>query len=103
SLRRQQKEMGVDVAGLSASLGKISQALPQKENISMKEVSYESGRMRLSGEAGGAQQVEKFRTALAAAFGADMNVIVQESQGSARGGSIRFTILIEKGASGRAS
>jgi hypothetical protein len=103
SLRRQQKEMGADAPGLSASLAKISQALPSKENISMKDVSYDSGRMRLSGEAGGTQQVDKFRTALAAAFGPEMNVTVQESQGSARGGSIKFTILIEKGASRRAS
>ncbi|MBI5577323.1 MAG: hypothetical protein HY896_13305 [Deltaproteobacteria bacterium] len=103
SLRRQQKEMGIDSAGLSVSLGKISQSLPLKENIVMKEVSYESGRMRISGEAGGTQQVEKFRTALASSFGREMNVTVQESQGTARGGSIRFTILVEKGTTGRAS
>ncbi len=103
SLRRQQKEMGAEGAGLSASLGKISLALPPKENISLKEVSYESGRMRISGDAGGTPQVEKFRTALAAAFGKEMNVVVQESQGTAKGGSIRFTILIEKGSAGRAS
>ena len=103
SLRRQQKDMGIEGAGLTASLGKISQALPPKENISLKEVSFESGRMRVSGDAGGAPQVEKFRTALAASFGKEMNVVVQESQGSAKGGTIRFTILIEKGSAARAS
>jgi len=102
SLLRQQKEMGIESAGLSASLRKVSQSLPPKENISLKEVSYESGRMRLSGEAGGTQQVEKFRTALSSSFGPEMNVTVQESQG-AKGGAIRFTILIEKGSAGRAS
>jgi type II secretory pathway component PulL len=103
SLRRQQKELGADSPGLSASLMKISQALPPKENIVMREVSFDAGKMRLSGEAGESQLVEKFRTSLAAAFGPEINVTVQESRGTAKGGAIRFTILIEKGSAGRAS
>lgn len=103
SLRRQQKEMGIDPAGLSASLMKVSQALPPKENVVMKEISCDAGRIRLSGEAGDSQLVEKYRTALAAAFGPEVNVTVQESRGVAKSGSIRFTILIEKGGAGRAS
>lgn len=103
SLKRQQKEMGIDSSGVSVSLMKVSQALPVKENIVMKEVSFEGGRMRLSGEAGESQLVEKYRTALAAAFGPEANVTVQESRGMSKAGAIRFTILIEKGSAGRAS
>jgi len=103
SLRRQQKEMGIEPAGLSASLMKVSQALTPKENVVMKEISCEAGKIRLSGEAGDSQLVEKYRTALAAAFGPEISVTVQESRGVAKSGSIRFTILIEKGGAGRAS
>ena len=103
SLKRQQKEMGIDSSGVSASLMKISQALPVKENIVMKELSFEGGRMRLTGEAGDSQLVEKYRTSLAAAFGPEVSVTVQESRGMPKSGTIRFTILIEKVSAGRAS
>lgn len=103
ALRRQQKEMGIDSAGVSSSLMKVSQALPPKENILMKEISFEAGRIRLSGEAGDSGLVEKYRTALAAAFGPEIGVTVQESRGVAKSGAIRFTIQIEKASPGRAS
>jgi hypothetical protein len=103
SLRRQQKELGTDSPALSALLMTISQALPANGNIAVREVSFDAGRLRLAGEAGAAPMVETYRTALSAAFGPEMAVTVQESQGSAKAGSIRFTILIEKGSPARAS
>lgn len=103
TLRRQQKEIGTDLPGLSTLLAKASQALPAKENISVRELSLDAGRMRISGEAGTSRLVDTYRAALAAAFGPDMIVTVQESQGTARGGAVRFTILVEKGTAGRAS
>jgi hypothetical protein len=103
SLRRQQKELGTDSPALSAVLMKVSQALPLKENIAVREVSFDAGRLRLTGEAGTAPLVETYRTALSAALGPEMAVTVQESQGSAKAGSLRFTILIEKGSPARAS
>jgi type II secretion system protein L len=103
SLRRQQKELGTDSPGPSALLMKVSQALPAKENIAIREVSFDAGRLRLAGEAGAAPLVETYRSALSAALGPEMNVTVQESAGSARAGGLRFTILIEKGSPGRAS
>ncbi|HSL92709.1 MAG TPA: hypothetical protein VK863_08670 [Candidatus Limnocylindrales bacterium] len=102
SLRRQQKELGTDSPALSALLMQISRALPAKENIALREVSSDAGRMRLTGEAGGATTVETYRSALSTALGPEMTVTVQESQGSAKAGSLRFTILIEKGAPVRA-
>ncbi|MDA8122604.1 MAG: hypothetical protein M0Z38_08580 [Deltaproteobacteria bacterium] len=103
SLRRHRKELGVDSPALSVILSMISRALPQKTNISVREISLDAGRVRLAGEAGSAQFVETFRSSLAAASGPDTVVTVQESRGSAKGGSVRFTILIEKGSNGRAS
>jgi hypothetical protein len=102
SLRRQQKELGTDSPALSTLMMQISRALPAKENIAIREVSLDAGRMRLTGEAGGAPVVEAYRTALTAALGPEMAVTVQESQGSAKAGSLRFTIVIEKGAPDRA-
>ncbi|MEK6779021.1 MAG: GspL/Epsl periplasmic domain-containing protein [Candidatus Deferrimicrobiota bacterium] len=103
SLRRHQKELGADSPALSVLLARISQALPPKANISVREISFDAGRVRLAGEAGSAQFVETFRSSLATASGPEAVVTVQESRGSAKGGSVRFTILIEKGSNGRAS
>jgi type II secretory pathway component PulL len=103
SLRRQQKELGTDSPGLSALLMIVSQALPAKETIAVREVSFDAGRLRLTGEAGAAPIVETYRSALSTALGPEMIVTVQESQGSARAGSLRFTILIDKGTPARAS
>ena len=69
----------------------------------MREVSFDARKDAAIREAGESQLVEKFRTSLAAAFGPEINVTVQESRGTAKGGAIRFTILIEKGSAGRAS
>ena len=102
SLRRQQKELGTDSPALSTLLMQISRALPAKENIVLREVAVDAGRMRLTGEAGGAPVVEAYRSALTASLGPEMAVTVQESQGSAKAGSLRFTIVIEKGAPARA-
>jgi type II secretion system protein L len=104
SLRRQQKELGTDLPALSALLMTVSQALPTTGgNIAVREVSFDAGRLRLVGEAGAAPMVETYRTALSAAFGPEMAVTVQESQGSAKAGSVRFTILVERGSPARAS
>jgi hypothetical protein len=84
-------------------LEKVSRSLPANQNVSVRELSYDSGRLRLQGDAGSAQLVETFRTSLVAAFGPEATVTVQEAEGSARGGSVRYSILIEKGGNGRAS
>jgi hypothetical protein len=52
--------------------------------------------MRLGGEAGEAGLVEAYRAALAGTFGPAYSVTVQESTGSAKGTSVRFTILVER-------
>ncbi|MGB3399690.1 MAG: GspL/Epsl periplasmic domain-containing protein, partial [Candidatus Deferrimicrobiaceae bacterium] len=103
SLSRQGKELGADFPEATSMLGLVSRALPEGGGISVREVSFDSGRLQIAGDAGSAQQVETFRTALVNAFGPKTNVNVQESEGSARGGNLRYTILIEKGANGRAS
>jgi hypothetical protein len=103
SLRRQQKELGTDSPALSVLLMKVSQALPAKEDIAIREISVDAGRIRLTGEAGAAPLVESYRAALASALGPEAGVTVQESQGGGKTASIRFTILIETGGAGRAS
>ena len=103
ALARQRKELGADFPEPTALLAKVSQAIPANQNVSVREVSFDSGRLRLLGDAGSAELVEKFRTSLVAGFGPDATVTVQESEGSVRGGNVRYTILIEKGGNGRAS
>lgn len=95
SLARQQKELGADVPGPYGMLEKVSATLPVRESISVREVAFDSGRLRIVGEAGSSRLVESFRGALAGAFGPEASVTVQEAGGSARGGGVRFTILIE--------
>ena len=95
SVRRQQKELGTDVLPPPEFLQRASQALPKGE-IAVREASVEGARMRLGGEAGEAALVEGYRTALAGVFGPAYAVTVQESTGSARGSSVRFTILVER-------
>jgi hypothetical protein len=103
SLSRQGKELGADVPETAAMLELVSRALPKDGNVAVRELSVDSGRLKISGDAGSAAIVEKFRAALVEAFGPERNVAVQESEGSARGGNVRYTILIETGANGRAS
>jgi len=103
SLQRQQKELGADTPPLSTLLERVSKSLPPKTNLSVREFSLEAGRVRLTGEAGSAELVETFRNSLRSASGPGTSVTVQESRGTARGGTVRFTILIESGASDRAS
>ncbi|MGE5190620.1 MAG: GspL/Epsl periplasmic domain-containing protein [Gemmatimonadota bacterium] len=103
SLGRQQKELGADVPGPYAMLAKVSQALPVREPISVRELSFDSGRLRVVGEAGSSRLVETFRASLADAFAAGYRVTVQEAGGTARGGNVRFTILIETDGGRRAS
>ena len=95
SVRRQQKELGTDVLPPLELLMRASQALPKGE-IAMREASVEGARMRLGGEAGEAGLVEGYRAALAGIFGPAYAVTVQESTGSARGTSVRFSILVER-------
>ena len=103
SLSRQRKELGLDFPEPTAMLGKASRALPAGGKISVREISFDSGRLRIAGDAESAQLVESFRTSLVDAFGPGTNVTVQEAEGSARRGNLRYTILIEKGSDGRAS
>ncbi len=102
ALTRQRKELGADVPGPYAMLGKASQALPPRENIAVREAAYDGGRLRIVGEAGSSTLVEAYRTALAAAFGPGTTVTVQESGGASRSGTVRFTILIEQAGGRRA-
>jgi len=81
----------------------VSAALPAKENISLRDVSLDAGKVRLAGEAESARLVEAYRTALSGAFGAGTNVSIQESQGSERGGAVRFTLVVEERSEVRAA
>jgi len=95
SLRRQQKELGTDAPTPSDLLMRASQALPEGE-ISVREAAVEGARLSIGGEAREARLVESYRTALAGAFGTSWGVTVQESEGSAKGASVRFSILVER-------
>jgi len=103
SLERQRKELGADFPEATSMLGKISRALPGDGGISVRELSFDSGRLKVEGVAGSSQLVETFRSALLAAFGPKANVTVQKAEGSAQNGNVRYTILIEKGDRDRAS
>jgi len=102
SLRRKQKELGTDAPPPADLLMRASQALPQGE-IAVREAAVEGARLRLGGEAKDAQQVEAYRSALAGTFGPGWSVTVQESEGTAKGSSIRFTILVERKGEARVS
>ncbi|MHB1012948.1 MAG: hypothetical protein ACYC37_08625 [Desulfobacteria bacterium] len=103
SLRRQQKELGTDAPPPADMLQLASQALPKGE-IAVREISIEGGRMRIEGDAGSdARLVETYRAGLASAFGPDFTATVQESGGSVKGTSVKFTILVEKKGDRRAS
>lgn len=96
SLRRQRKELGIDAPPPADLLSLASKALPKGE-IALREVSIEGARLRLAGEAaGGAHLVEAYRGGLSEAFGPSFSVTVQESEGSARGTTVRFTILLDR-------
>jgi hypothetical protein len=103
ALQRQRAEFGLDLPRVTPLLATISTALPSGKALSVKEISIDGYRVRVAGESAGGAAVESYRAALAAALGADFVVTVQESRGSARGESVSFTILIEKGTTGRAS
>lgn len=103
SLRRQQKELGTDAPPPADVLQLASRALPKGE-IAVREISIEGGRLRIAGDAGSdARLVEAYRAGLAGAFGPDYSATVQESGGSVKGTSVKFTILVEKKGDRRAS
>lgn len=103
ALHRQQKELGTDAPPPADLLSLASRALPKGE-ISVREVSIDGGKFRLAGEAaGGANMVEAYRTGLTGTFGPEYTVTVQESEGSSKGTSVRFTILVERKGERRAS
>jgi len=103
ALRREQKELGTDAPPPVEMLQLASQALPKGE-IAVREISIEGDRVRIEGDAGSdARLVEAYRAALASAFGPDFSAAVQESGGSAKGTSVKFTILVEKKGGRRAS
>jgi Tfp pilus assembly protein PilN len=103
SLRREQKELGTEAPPPADMLLLASQALPKGE-IAVREISIEGGRMRIEGDAGNdARLVETYRAGLASVFGPDFSATVQESGGSVKGTSVKFTILVEKKGDRRAS
>ena len=102
SLRRQQKELGTGAPPPADLLLMASQALPQGE-IALREAAIEGARLRLGGEAREAPLVESYRSALSGTFGPGWTVTVQESEGTAKGTSLRFTILVERKGDGRVS
>jgi Tfp pilus assembly protein PilN len=103
SLRRQQKELGTDAPPPADMLQIASRALPKGE-IAVREISIEGGRLRIEGDAGSdARMVETYRAGLAGAFGPDYSATVEESGGSVKGTSVKFTILVEKTGDRRAS
>jgi len=103
SLRRQQKELGTDAPPPADMLHLASRSLPKGE-ITVREIAIDGGRMRIAGDAGGdARMVEAYRTGLSGAFGPEYSVTVQESGGSVKGTSVKFTILVEKKGDRRAS
>jgi Tfp pilus assembly protein PilN len=103
ALRRQQKELGTDAPPPAEMLQLASRALPKGE-IAVREISIEGGRLRIAGEsASDARLVEAYRAGLAGAFGPDYSATVQESGGSVKGTSVKFTILVEKKGDRRAS
>ncbi len=103
SLRRQQKELGTDAPPPADMLQLASRALPKGE-IAVREISIEGGRLRIAGDAGSdARLVETYRAGLAGTFGPDYSATVQESGGSVKGTSVKFTILVEKKGDRRAS
>ena len=103
SLKRQQKELGTDAPPPADMLQLASLALPKGE-IAVREISIDGGRLRIAGDAGSdARLVETYRAGLAGAFGPDYSATVQESGGSVKGTSVKFTILVEKKGERRAS
>lgn len=103
ALRRQQKELGTDAPPPADMLQLASRALP-KGDIAVREISIEGNRLRIAGESSGdARLVEAYRDGLAGAFGPDYSATVQESGGSVKGTSVKFTILVEKKGDRRAS
>ncbi len=103
ALERQSKELGADFPEVTSMLGNLSRALPADGSISVRELSFDSGRLKVTGDAGSSQLVETFRSGLLSAFGPETNVTVQEAEGSARNGNVRYTILIAKEGGDRAS
>jgi type II secretion system protein L len=103
SLNRQQKELGGDFPPATTMLARASGALPADGTISVREASFDAGRLRLAGDASSARLVESLRSSLVEAFGPGAAVTVQEAEGSAQGGTVKFTILIEDGGKGLAS
>ena len=103
SLKRQQKELGTDAPPPADLLAIASRSLPKGE-IALREIAIDGARLRLSGDAGSdGRLVEAYRTGLSGAFGPDYSVTVQESGGSVKGTSVKFTILVEKKGDRRAS
>jgi Tfp pilus assembly protein PilN len=103
SLRREQKELGTDAPPPADMLQLASRAIPKGE-MAVREISIEGGRMRIAGDAGSdARLVETYRTGLASAFGPNYSATVEESGGSVKGTSVKFTILVEKKGDRRAS
>lgn len=103
SLRRRQKELGTDAPPPADMLQLASRTLPKGE-IAVRDISIEGNRLRIAGDAGSdARLVETYRSGLADAFGPDYSATVQESGGSVKGTSIKFTILVEKKGDRRAS
>jgi type II secretory pathway component PulL len=103
ALAKQRAELGLDNPPVTPLLGAISSALPDGKTLSVKEISIDGPRVRVTGESSGSVPVDNYRTTLKKTLAGNYDVTVQESRGSARGDSVSFTILIERGKGDRAS
>jgi hypothetical protein len=100
ALTRERKELGIEAASTTGLLARVSEAFPAKDDMAIREVMIDAGRLRLSGETGSARLVETYRSSLASVLGPGAVVTVESSQGSARGGAVQFTILIDNAGNG---
>ncbi|MCL5966614.1 MAG: hypothetical protein M1550_05345 [Deltaproteobacteria bacterium] len=103
ALRRQQKETDADAVPFPEQLRKVAQVFPQKERISVSEIGYDAGKLRIVGDADSPAAAESFRAALATAFGPESTVALESSQGRAGRGTVTWSILVEKKEPARAS
>jgi type II secretion system protein L len=100
ALSRERRELGIEAASTTDLLARVSEAFPAKEEMAVREVMIDAGRLRLSGETGSARLVETYRSSLASVLGPGAVVTVESSQGSAREGTVQFTILIDAAGNG---
>jgi len=95
SLKRLQKELGMEAPPPADLLALASSALPQGD-IAVREASIEGGRVRIAGETSDTRLVESYRAGLSKAFGPGYAATLQGTEAGVKGGAVKFTILVEK-------